>query len=167
MPQFVIEFGARQLGAVAEAIKLTLARPSRISIDSTDYEMSYSDTAKAFDEVLSELERGTVASAIIRNNDPRIRYALITSPRTHVPPLTLWMGTIEIGLDNWTFAWEALLKQLGLCFVCIGLEEGVELGDEQISPETFPWSAHGLLAAAVRKDAQSAWTQRVTAPWQQ
>ena len=165
MPQFVVEFGAQQLRFVAEAIKLNLAEPSRISIDSADREMSYADTAKTFDEVLNDLAGGTVASAIIRTSDARIRYALITSPRTHVPPLTLWMGTIEISVENWTFAWEALLKQTGLSFVCVGLEEGIELGDEQISPGTFPWSAPGLVAGAVRTDPQSDWTQRFTASW--
>lgn len=167
MPQFVIEFGAHQLQVVADAIKLNLAQPSRISIDTTDSQMSFADTAKTFDEVLNDLAAGTVASAIIRTSDPRIRYALITSPSIHIPPLTLWMGTIEIGVENWAFVWEALLKQTGLRFVCVGMEEGVELGDEQISPETFPWDAHGLLAGAVRIDGQSDWTQLVTAPWPQ
>jgi hypothetical protein len=106
-------------------------------------------------EVLDDLEAGIAASAIIRNGDPRIRYALITSPKTHAPQLTSWMGTIEIGAEDWRFIWDLLLSRTELNFVCACAEEGVELGDEQISPEAFPWAADQLLAGAVRTDAQS------------
>jgi|SRR5579872_5706646 len=160
MPQFVIEFGAERLETVSAAIKANLVEPLRISIDSSESEMSYSDTTETLDEVITELAAGSVRSAIIRTSDPRIRYGLITSPRVHVPPLTLWMGTIELGVDDWNFVWDALLRQSGLRFVCVGLEEGVEVSDEQMSPETFPWDVDGLLAAAVRSDVKSEWTRR-------
>jgi hypothetical protein len=167
MSQYVIEFGAEQLRFVADAIKLNLPEPRQICIDSSHGEMSYAETAKTFDEVLNDLAAGTVASAIIRTSDLRIRYALITSPQIHVPRLSLWMGTIEVAVENWNFVWNALLKQVGLRFACVALEEGVELGDEQISPETLPWEADGLLAGAVRTNGESDWTQRVAAPRRQ
>jgi hypothetical protein len=65
------------------------------------------------------------------------------------------MGTIEIGVENWRFAWDLLLRQAGLTFVCVGAEEGVELGDEQVSAETFPWADYHLLVGAVRTDDES------------
>jgi hypothetical protein len=161
MPQFVIEFGAEQLESVASAIKATVAEPLRISIDSEESEMSYSATARTLDEVATDLATGSVPSAIIRTTDPRIRYALITSPRIHVPPLALWMGTIEVTVEEWQFVWDALLDKPGLRFVCVAREEGIEVSNQQISPETFPWDVDGLLAAAVRTDEHSEWTRRV------
>jgi hypothetical protein len=44
MAQFVVEFGAEQLRFVAAAIKATVSEPFRISIDSADVAMSYSET---------------------------------------------------------------------------------------------------------------------------
>jgi hypothetical protein len=164
MSQYVVEFGAEQLRLVADAIKLILPEPRQICIDSSHDKMSYTSTAKTFDEVVNDLATGIVASAVIRTTDAAIRYALITSPQIHIPPLALWMGTIEIAVENWTSTWDALLKQPGLRFVCVGLEEGLELRDEQISPETFPWEADGLLAGAVRANGETDWTQRVAAP---
>lgn len=160
MAQYVIEFGAEKLRFIGEAIRASLAEPHEIVIDSTQNEMSYADTGKTLCEVLEDLEAGIVRSAIIRNSDPRIRYALITSPKVHVPGLTLWMGTIEVGVENWRFIWDLLLRQFGLKFVCAGAEEGVELSDEQISPGTFPWTAHHLIVAAVRMDDHSDWVVR-------
>ena len=101
---------------------------------------------------LSELAGGTIASPIIRTSDPRIQCALITSPRTHVPPTILWMGTIEIGVENWTFVWDALLMQPGLCFVCVGMEEGMELGHPRGTPEKRPMRDTSKPANEIRQD---------------
>jgi hypothetical protein len=161
MPQFVVEFGAEQIRFVVAAIRSTIAEPFRIKIDSANAEMCYSDTAKTLDEVSIDLQAGSVVSTIIRTGDARIRYALITSPKVHVPPLGLWMGTIEVQVEDWSFVWDTLVRQSGLRFICVGLEEGVELGDDQISVETFPWRENGILAAVVRDDAEGEWTQRV------
>ncbi len=71
------------------------------------------------------------------------------------------MGTIEVTVEEWQFVWDALLDKPGLRFVCVAREEGIEVSNQQISPETFPWDVDGLLAAAVRTDEHSEWTRRV------
>lgn len=100
MSQYVIEFGAEQLRSVVDAIKLILPEPRQIWIDSSHGTMSYTSTAKTFDELVNDLATGIVASAVIRTTDAAIRCALITSPKIHIPPLTLWMGTIEIAVEK-------------------------------------------------------------------
>ncbi len=159
MPQYVIEFGGEQLRFIGAAIEAILAHPHNIAIDSTQDQMSYAETGKSLSEVLNDLETGTAASAVIRNGDSRIRYALISSPKLHATR-SWWMGTIEIGVENWRFAWDLLLRQAGLTFVCVGAEEGVGLGDEQVIAETFPWTDYHLLVGAVRTDDQSEWVIR-------
>jgi len=159
MPQYVIEFGGEQLRFIGAAIEASLAQPHNLAIDSTQDPMSYAATGRSLSEVLNDLETGTAASAIIRNGDSRIRYALISSPKLHATR-SWWMGTIEIAVENWRFAWDLLLRQAGLTFVCVGAEEGVELGDEQVSLETFQWADFHLLVGAVRTDAQSDWVIR-------
>jgi hypothetical protein len=91
MPQYVIEFGAEKLRFIGAAIEASLAEPHDIAIDSSPDAMSYATTGRGLREVLDDLEEGIAAPAIIRNGDPRIRYALITSPGVHAPQLTLWM----------------------------------------------------------------------------
>lgn len=161
MAQFVVEFGAEQLRFVLEAIKSTVSEPFRMSVDAADSQMFYTGTSKNLDEVAVALQERTVASVCIRTGDPRIRYALITSPMVHVPPLGLWMGTVEVQVDDWSFVWDALVRQAGLRFVSVGLEEGLELSDDLITIETFPWHEQRLLAGAVRDTVQSDWCQRV------
>jgi hypothetical protein len=49
-----------------------------------------------------------------------------------------------------------LQKESHLRFVCVGREEGVELRDEQIHADTFPWTERPLLIGAVRASDDSA-----------
>lgn len=164
MSQYVIEFGAAELQSIGKAIETCLAMPYGIFVDGIDKKRCYARAATALDEVLKDLAAGTALSVTIRNNDHRIRYGLITSPQTHVPQLSLWMGTIEVGVEDWAFVWDLLLTQSELRFVCVGSEEGVELSDEQISVETFPWAEWPLLIGAVRSDKGSEWIVRARVP---
>jgi hypothetical protein len=111
--------------------------------------------------VLAALETGTATSAVVRNLDERIRYGLIANPRFNRSDLSLWMGTIEIGVEQREPVWERLLKESHLRFVCVGREEGVELRDEQIHADTFPWTEWPLLIGAVRaSDISAEWIIR-------
>jgi len=89
--------------------------------------MHYLSTEKLLAEVVADLEVGSAASAVIRGADDRIRYALITNPRFNKSGLSKWMGTVEVGVDAWSFVWDVLLAQPELLFACVGREEGVEL----------------------------------------
>ena len=124
--------------------------PLSISVDAPGAEMNYFGAGDSLAQVAALLEAGSAASAVIRNEDARIRYGLITNPRFNGSGLSLWMGTIEIGVEEWESVWGWLLEQTSLRFVCVGHEEGVELCDAQIDPATFPWTEWPLLIGAVR-----------------
>lgn len=130
--------------------------PLDISVDAPDSEMNYVPAGDSLVGAIAALEAGTAASAVIRNPDERMRYGLITNPRFNRSDLSLWMGTIEIGVEQWDFVWERLLKEPHLRFVCVGHEEGVELSDDRIHAETFPWTEWPLLIGAVRAAGASA-----------
>ena len=114
------------------------------------HELAPGEVAASLSEILKGLESGELGSLTVRNADPRIRYGLITSPRLDGCSLNLWMGTIEVGVEDWRFVWDQLLLQEGLKFICVGSEEGVELTDGQIAAETFPWTEWPLIIGAVR-----------------
>jgi hypothetical protein len=140
VPQYVIEFGADQLQSIADALSRCMEPPLDISLDAPGAEMHYVAAGDLLAGVLAALETGTATSAVVRNLDERIRYGLTTNPRFNRSDLSLWMGTIEIGIEQWEPVWEMLVKESHLRFVCVGREEGVELRDEQIHADTFPWT---------------------------
>jgi hypothetical protein len=158
--QFVIEFGAPHAHAVAGAISDCLSPPLTITVDDKTAEMSYVSTDRPLERVIADLEAGTAYSAIIRNTDERIRYALVASPRFNNSSLSMWMGTIEVSSEDWKFVWDRILEHPDLRFICVGDEEGVELRDEQISVDAFPWTEWPLLIGAVRSAGPGEWTIR-------
>jgi hypothetical protein len=62
------------------------------------------------------------------------------------------MGTVEVTGPNWKDIWNLLLAKSDLRFVCVGMEEGIELTDEVLSPETFPWNAWPAVISALRSN---------------
>jgi hypothetical protein len=160
MSQYVIEFGAKRVDTIAAAIALCLASPMSISVDDEAHPFHDVETERPLTGVVTDLESGIVASAVIRCTDERIRYAHISSPLFNKEGLSKWMGTIELGVETWSFVWDALLGNPGLLFVCVGHEEGVELRDEQLSVDSFPWSEWPLLIGAVRPTQGSEWVIR-------
>lgn len=74
--------------------------PLRSSVDSPDGAMNYVGTSDSLAQVVAALQAGTAASAVIRNEDARIRYGLITNPRFNGSRSSLWMGAIEIGVEE-------------------------------------------------------------------
>jgi hypothetical protein len=114
--------------------------------------MNYVSTDKPLERVIADLEAGTACSAVIRITDERIRYALVTRPRFNNSGLSNVDGHIEVSIKDWEFAWDRILEHPDLRFVCVGDEEGVELRDEQMSVDAFPWTEWPLLIGAVRSD---------------
>lgn len=160
MSQYVIEFGADRAQAIASAIGLCLPSPHHISVDTADRQMNYVKAERGLADVVADLKAGVVASAVIRCNDERMRYALIVCPRFNNSGLSKWMGTIEVCVEDWSFVWDALLVRTDLLFVCVGAEEGVELRDEQLNVELFPWTQWPLLVGALRMDSGLDWVVR-------
>lgn len=154
MAQFVFEFASRELRLVAEAVEAVVAPFSEISIARTALGDSweYIETALDFEEVVAEMSSGSLMSVLVRGNKTDIRYGLITCPNFNGGKLSSWMGTIEFIGDQWQPIWNNLLSYTALQVICVGLDEGVELEDEFLSPESFPWDIWPTFAGAVRND---------------
>lgn len=148
MPQWVFEFGSNHLDDVRVAVE-GVVDCSSCSIESVD--PLTESLATNLGSAYAQLHQGTIQSLVLRPSLPEIRYILLLPPR---PSLSLWMGTIEyIGADpDWI--WQRLLSFKGLFFVCLGRDEGVELQDEDLSVEGFPWGEWPLVLGAVRKASE-------------
>ena len=157
MSQFVIEFGSERVRPIVAGIALCVPSPHNISVDEAGSELHYFASEGGLTQVVADLEAGTAASAVIRCPDERIRYALICSPRHNNSGLSKWMGTIEVTAEDWSFVWDALLATPDLLFVCVGDPEGVELSNDQISVDAFPWKQWPLLIGAVRQNDSHEW----------
>ena len=92
MSQYVIEFGAERVQAIADAISSCLHPPINVSVDKVGHECHYVETKRPLAEVIADLDAGVVASAVIRCTDQRIRYALISTPLFSKSGLSKWMG---------------------------------------------------------------------------
>jgi hypothetical protein len=151
MPQWVFEFGSNQLDAVRTAVDRVIDCSS-CAIESAD-ELTVS-LAKDVNSAYEQLRQGSIQSLILRPQTSDIRYILLLPPD---PSLSLWRGIIEYTGADYGWIWERVLSVEGLVFACLGHDEGVELKNESLSVQTFPWQEWPLVVGAVREARLGQW----------
>jgi hypothetical protein len=158
MSQVVIEFGSPSFGPVFDALLSLIGRPTAIDMESRsggrEALRATKDTREA---IAKKFADGQVASATFRPESGGVRYGLILEPRYKGQDLSVWMGTVELMTDDWRPYWDALLLFDALVFVCVGEEEGVELNDDNLNVDSFPWDEWPLLIGALRAEGGSRW----------
>jgi len=148
--QLVYEFGAKELEPVVEAI--------RHALGNTKYSVKYvpndSDTCEPTEDSLSsaalKLKEGVLASFSLHPYTGLIRYALVTCPFFAGQQRSAYLGTIEYLGDEYKVLWNLILSVRGLSVACLGFEEGVELEDNAMHVDTFPWNQWPLVIGAIR-----------------
>jgi hypothetical protein len=158
--QLVFEFGSYELRPVAEAIRRAVRElPYDIQYlpaTGTDY-IPTNDTLESAE---AKLARREISAFSVHPREGMVRYALILKPYFEGQSLSLYLGTIEYTGRDYEPIWDLLLATAGLTFVCLGLEEGVELTDTQLTLETFPWGEWPVVIAALRDTGSGLWTTR-------
>ncbi len=156
MPQYVLEFGAAELVPVVEVLVSLMGSPDIIEVAANQPDgPKYGRTAEELSKVVDDLRDGRLMSAILRSQAPDVRYGLIIRPHFFGQQLSLWMGTIESTSPDWKPMWRAVLSNDQLRFACIGSEEGVELSDDRLSVDTFPWQEWPMIIGALRSGGGS------------
>ncbi|HTQ58826.1 MAG TPA: hypothetical protein VMI32_01275 [Candidatus Solibacter sp.] len=159
--QLVFEFGSDKVSTVVEAI--------RRAVGDVPYDMTclpasgteYVPTNDTLESAETKLAKGDISAFSLHPREGMVRYALILKPYFDGQSLSLYLGTVEYTGRNYEPIWDSLLATQGLAFVCLGLEEGIELTDDQLTLETFPWTSWSLVIAALRDPPGSAtWTTR-------
>ena len=151
MAQIVIEFGASSLGPVMDAMPSLMGTPTAIETDFVSGMREACPAAKdSFDTLSQKLTDGEVVAVTFRTGSKVVRYGLILRPRYRGQDLSMWLGTVELGTEDWRRYWDALLRCDALTFACVGDEEGVDLTDNDIAVDAFPWGEWPMLVGALR-----------------
>jgi hypothetical protein len=148
--QLVYEFGASEIEPIVAAIRRSMGSAQySIRCMPSDSD-SYEPTEDSLSSVTAKLEEGALASFSLHPNTGLIRYALVTCPFFAGQQRSIYLGTIEYLGDDYKPLWNLILGVAGLSMACLGFEEGVELDDNALSVDTFPWNQWPLVIGALR-----------------
>lgn len=157
--QLVYEFGAKEMDPVIDVIHRALSdTPYSVKSLPNDSD-TYSPTDDPFATVALKLRQGEIASFSLHPDCGLVRYALATCPGFDGQHLSLYLGTIEYTGNDYKPLWNLILSAPALTVACLGFEEGVEIEDDKLSVESFPWNQWPLVIGAVRDPSVSqSWT---------
>jgi hypothetical protein len=164
MGQYVLEIGSSSLEVFSDLIERNLLESSSVQVlPWVDREaMTFNPSELSLGGVFDALAHQALASAVWRDMKSGVRYVLLYCPHFAASNLSLWLCTVEYTDETWKAFWSELGANVAVRFACVSQEEGLLISDEQLSPDTFPWSDPSLLAAAVRSDS-GAWVSREVA----
>ena len=164
MGQYVLEVGSPSLGLFSEIVERNLLGSSGLQVLPWAHResMTFSPSELSLREVMDGLATQSLASAVWRDTKSGVRYVLLYCPHFAASGLSLWLCTVEYTDETWKTLWNELGAYQDVRFACVSQEEGLLLSDDQLSPDTFPWSDPTLLAGAVRSES-GAWVSRAAA----
>ena len=153
--QLVYEFGAKEVDPVIDAIHRAVAdTPYSVKCLPNDSD-TYSPTDDSLASLAVKLRRGEIASFSLHPDTGLVRYALAICPFFDGQPRSIFLGTIEYLGNDYKPLWNLVLSVPGLSFACLGFEEGVEIEDDKLSVESFPWNQWPLVIGALRDPSGS------------
>ena len=166
MGQYVMEIGSTSLESLSNIIERSVAGKPSLDVLAWEHQeaMTYVPSVLPLSEVTQRLAAQSFASAMWRDIGGGIRYVLLLCPHFSGSSLSLWVCTIEYTAETWKALWDELGTNPSLRFACVCQDEGLIVSEDQLSPDTFPWSDRSLLAAAVRSDSGE-WVSRGAAGW--
>lgn len=159
---YVLQIIGGDLSEIAETMLSLIGTPEQIEVARNESSgPSYVPAAKDLEGTLRSLQDGTVGAAILRTSTPGFRLALLTAPNVFRGLLSQWVGTLDFTTpaQDWRKVWSTALRHDGLRAASLSLDDGIELSNEQLSVDTFPWQESRLVIAAVRA-ADGAWVTR-------
>ena len=159
MPRLVFDFGAKRMDPVIQALQKLLAHSRQTIFGRLQNEPSYENLEDSLVAVASRLGDGDLASLVVIPEIEDIRYAFVNCPKFECHPRSTWIGTVEYVGTNYKKLWDDLLTFTGLRFVSVGFEKGLDLDDQSLGADSFPWNNPSLVLAAVRTggEALEAW----------
>jgi hypothetical protein len=159
---YVLQIIGGHVSEIAAAVLSLTGTPERIEVAREESNgPNYVPAAGDWDWTLRGLQQRTLAVASIRTSKPGIRSALVMAPNIFGGPLSQWMGSVDftVPAQDWRRLWSTVLGQEGVVAASLSLDDGIELSDEQLSVDTFPWQESRLVIAGVRA-ANGAWVTR-------
>ena len=159
---YVLQVVGRDVSGITEFMLPLIGMPERIEIALNEPSgPNYVPAAGDLDSTLRSLQDGTLAAAILRTSTPGVRLAVLSAPNVFGGRLSQWVGPIDFTApaQNWRPIWSTALRHERVLAASLSLDDGIELSDEQLSVDKFPWQESRLVIAAVRA-ANGAWVTR-------
>jgi hypothetical protein len=150
-----MEIGSTSLEALCDIAASFIKGYSSLTVltQKDQYSGNYIPSTIGMGEVIHGLSAEFLVSAAWSDLELGVRYVLLWCPNFGETRLGLWVCTVAYSSENWQELWGKLEASPSLRFACVCREEGLSITDDQLSPDTFPWSDPSLLAAAVRSDS--------------
>jgi hypothetical protein len=160
MAQYVMEFTTESVATSLSLLdRLVVRKKSLETLSCNDQStLKFRVAGGSVRELLPDLVSGKLCSVMMQAEGD-IRYGLLTCPWFNGQKLSKWMGTIEFQTESWRSTWEELLANPETTMVCVGMEEGMDLTDDILSADRFPWGEPSLIAGAVRR-SDGSWELR-------
>lgn len=159
---YVLQVIADDLSGIIESVLPLVGVPERIEVAPNELGgPNYVPAAGDLDWTLHSLQDGTLAAASLRTSTSGIRSVLLMAPNPFGHGLSRWMGSIDFTTpaQHWRDLWSEVLSRGTLMAASLSLDDGIELSDDQLSVDTFPWEESRLVIAAVRAP-NGAWVTR-------
>jgi hypothetical protein len=150
--QFVFTVTADSLTPIVAAVEKILVGRDYSIHASRNPRDGFTESAEDLSDAVARLEHGTFSTVIVRPKAAPVEFSLIHHPSTSEGLFSLYSATFEYTARRWSTMWNLLLSCAGLRVVSLGMEEGVELTDDVLTPASFPWNKWPLIIAAVRSD---------------
>jgi hypothetical protein len=157
---YVLQMLATELSALVRTVRSVVGEHRAIEVARNDTDgPNYEPASSDLDATLNGLKTGELAVVVLRTSQRGFRSVLFIAPNIFGGRLSQWMAAIEFSTENWRPIWEAALSERGLAVVCLTLDEALDVSDDNLSVQTFPWNESRLVAAALR-DATGDWVVR-------
>lgn len=157
--QLVFECCAATIRPVVEAVQIVLGDSVYTLL--AGIRGNYVSMDGGIESAISKMDGLEIDSFVVYPKCESIRYAMVSSPTVGAEALSLYMGTIEYTAKDYRWIWDRLMIVSNMKVVCLGFDEGVELSDDQLEVDTFPWDAWPLVVGAMWVTEPAGTTVRV------
>jgi hypothetical protein len=160
---YVLQAIADDLPTLAESVMPLIGVPERIDVAANDaVGPSYVRADGDLNWVLACLEDGTLGVAALRTPTNGIRLLLLTAPCVFGGELSQWVATLEFSAQGWRSVWNEATRHPRLRAATLTLDDSLDLRDEHLSVDTFPWEDSRIVIAGVRS-SNGSWITRENA----
>lgn len=154
---YVLQIVAAQLSVLVPTVRSIVGKHRSIEVARNDKNgPNYEREAGDLELALDRLQTGELAVVVLRISQRGFRSALLMAPSIFGGRLSQWMAAIEFTAEDWRPIWDAALSERRASLVCLSIDDDLDLSDDEVSVQTFPWNESRLVAAAVR-DAKGEW----------
>jgi hypothetical protein len=150
MAYYVLQLVADKLPILSNVVIGIVGRPDIIESarnEPTGPDFSPGSTLK---QALQGLQDGSLGAVVLRARQSPIEFALISAPNAYGGELSRWLATVDFRTDDWRQVWNNITGAGELRAAYVSLDEAIDLTDEALTVETFPWHESRLVVGAVR-----------------